>query len=75
MNIFYFMFFLNLPTFAVPPIISGYFTDGKVNSNSIEIEENVWKYLEGKEDFGECMTDFQRLNCKSIFDPEPKNNQ
>ena len=68
-------FFLNLLTFKVPPIISCYFTDGKLNSNFIEIEENVWKYLEGKGDFGECMRDFQRPDCKSIFDPEPKNNQ
>ena len=59
----------------VPPIVSCYFTDGKLNSNWIDVEENVWKYLEGKGDFGECMRDFQRPNCKSIFDPGPKNNK
>ena len=69
------MFFFNLPTFEVPPIISGYFSDGKVNSNSIEIEENVWKYLEGKGNFGECMEDNQTTKCTSIFNPDPNKNQ
>ena len=62
------------PYSKVPPIISGSFSDTILNSNTIDIEENVFKYLEGKGDFGECMMDFQRNNCKSIFDPGPKNN-
>ena len=52
-----------------PPIISGSFSDAILNSNSIDIEENVFKYLEGKGDFDECMMDFQLPNCTSIFDP------
>ena len=63
------------PYSKVPPIISGSFSDTILNSNTIDIEENVFKYLEGKGDFSECMMDFQRTNCKSIFDPGPKNNQ
>ena len=62
------------PYSKVPPIVSGSFSDAILNSNTIDIEENVFKYLEGKGDFGECMMDFQRTNCNSIFDPGPKNN-
>ena len=60
----------------VPPFISGSFSDGNgiLNTIFIDIEENVWKYLEGTEDLGECMADVQMPNCTSIFDPEPKKN-
>ena len=62
--------------FKVPPIISGSLDSvGIVNSYFINIEENEWKYLEGKGDFGECMRDNQKPKCMSIFDPEPKKNQ
>jgi hypothetical protein len=50
-------------------------SDGLVYSNFINIEENEWKYLEGKQDFGECMRDIQKPKCMSIFDPEPKENR
>ena len=59
----------------VPPFISGSFSAGILNSVFIDIEENVWKYLEGKGDLGECMTNVQRPNCTSIFDPGPKKNE
>ena len=63
------------PYSKVPPIISGSFFDAILNSNTIDIEENVFKYLEGKEDFGECMANTLTPKCTSIFDPEPKKNQ
>ena len=50
-------------------------SDGIVYSNFINIEENEWKYLEGKGNFRECMKDFQKPKCMSIFDPEPKENR
>ena len=50
-------------------------SDGIVNSNFLNIEENEWKYLEGKGNFRECMKDIQKPKCMSIFDPEPKKNQ
>ena len=68
--------FWNLLKFKVPPIISALFdADGIISSNFINVEENEWKYLEGKQDFGECMRDIQKPKCMSIFDPEPKKNQ
>ena len=68
--------FRNLLKFIVPPIISGSFESaGIIYSNFIHVEENEWKYLEGKRDFGQCMRDIQNPKCKSIFDPEPKKNQ
>ena len=59
----------------MPPIISGSLDSaGIVNQIFINIIENEWKYLDGKKDFGECMTDLQKPNCTTIFDPEPKKN-
>ena len=67
--------FWNLLKFKVPPIISGSMeSTGIINQNFINIEENEWKYLDGKRDFGECMADIQKPKCTSIFDPEPKKN-
>ena len=60
----------------VPPIIkSSLDSDGVVYSNFINIEENEWKYLEGKGNFRECMKDIQKPKCMSIFDPESKENR
>ena len=74
--IFYILCHNIFSIFKVPPIISGSLSDGRIlNSEFIDIEENVWKYLEGKEDFGECMANTLTPKCTSIFDPEPKKNQ
>ena len=65
---------LNLKSIVPSIIKSSLNSEGIVYSNFIDIEENEWKYLDGKRDFGECMADIQKPKCTSIFDPEPKKN-
>ena len=43
--------------------------------NYAYIEENDWKFLQGKGDFDECMDDYESQKCLSIFDPRPPKNR
>ena len=42
-----------------------------MESFSVNFDENIWKYREGKSDFDECMNDQPMTECISIFDPRP----
>ena len=60
------------PYSKFPLALSGKFQSKVLNLNYAYIEENDWKFLEGKNDFDECMGDYQSQNCVSIFDPRPQ---
>ena len=63
------------PYSKFPLALSGKFQSKVLNLNYAYIEENDWKFLEGKNDFDECMGDNQPQNCVSIFDPRPCKNR
>ena len=64
------------PYSKFPLALSGKFQTKVMDIHFAWIEENDWKFLEGKTDFDECMDDDnQSQNCVSIFDPRPRKNK
>ena len=63
------------PYSKFPLALSGKFQTKIMDIHFAWIEENDWKFLEGKTDFDECMDDNQSQHCVSIFDPRPRKNK
>ena len=56
-----------------PLLITGQFSTKFTESIVVDLNENLWKRLEGKTDFEECLT--PQYKCASIFDPRPNKTQ
>ena len=63
------------PYSKFPLALSGNFQSKVLDINYGYIEENYWKFLQGKGDFDECMDDYESQKCLSIFDPRPPKNR
>ena len=63
------------PYSKIPLVASGAFSTEVTNIINIGIEENLWNYRDGKDDFDDCMRDQPKDKCVSIFDPRPLENQ
>ena len=56
------------PYKKVPPIVTGNLASKLMSSVEIELEENVWNYRNGEDNFDLCMKGNENDQCKSIFD-------
>ena len=56
------------PYKKVPPIVTGNLASKLMSSVEIELEENVWNYRNGEDNFDLCMKGYENDHCKSIFD-------
>ena len=52
-----------------PSDIFGNLKENMIEIINVKLEENVWKYQNGKDGFRECLGMENKLNCSSIFDP------
>ena len=63
------------PYSKFPFTLIGQFQTGVTDINFAYIEENDWKFLEGKEDFDACLDEYKSTKCISIFDPRLTRNK
>ena len=56
-------------TSKIPPMITGDLNTGQTDLVLINLEENIWNYQSGIEDFSKCFNRNEKENCLSIFDP------
>ena len=66
---------LGWPYSKIPLVASGAFSTDVANIINIAIEENIWNYRDGKDDFDDCMSGQHKGKCVSIFVPRPLKNQ
>ena len=57
------------PYSKIPPTITSHLKENKVMYTVVKLEENVWNYHSGFNDFESCHEMKKKLNCTSIFDP------
>ena len=62
------------PYSKIPLTASGAFSTELVNTINVDLEENIWNYRDGKDNFDDCMNNLHMNNCASIFDPRPLKN-
>ena len=62
------------PYSKIPLTASGVFSTEVAKIITIDLEENVWNYRDGEDNFGDCMNGLQRSKCASIFDPRSLKN-
>ena len=63
------------PYSKIPLTASGAFLKDLISVNYVDLEENIWHYRDGKDDFDDCMNGLQINKCASIFDPRPLKNK
>ena len=56
------------PYKKVPQIVTGNLASKLLSSVEIELEESVWNYRNGEDNFDLCMKGNENDHCKSIFD-------
>ena len=56
-----------------PPIINAALIPGLSSFYLIELEENIWKYINGETNFDSCMGESEEESCLSIFDARSMN--
>ena len=56
------------PYKKVPPIVTGNLVSKLMSNVDIELEESVWNYRNGEDNFVLCMKGKENDHCKSIFD-------
>ena len=57
------------PYSKIPFSVSGAFSTETVNVISVDLEENIWNYRDGNDNFEHCMNSLPMNKCASIFDP------
>ena len=62
------------PYSKIPLTASGVFSTEVAKIITIDLEENVWNYRDGEDNFEDCMNCLQRSKCASIFDPRSLKN-
>ena len=62
------------PYSKIPLSVSGDFSTEIVNVINVDIEENIWNYRDGNDNFDDCMNSLPMKKCASIFDPRPLKN-
>lgn len=68
------LFYHDWPYSKIPLTASGVFSTKVAKIITIDLEENVWNYRDGEDNFGDCMNGLQRSKCASIFDPRSLKN-
>ena len=56
------------PYKTVPPIFTGELNSLLIAQIGLELEESVWNYRNGEDDFDLCMKGNETYQCESIFD-------
>ena len=56
------------PYKKVPQIVTGNLASELLSSVEIELEESIWNYRNGEDNFDLCMKGNENDHCKSIFD-------
>ena len=56
------------PYKKVPPIFTGELNSLLIAQIELELEESVWNYRNGEDDFDLCMKGNETKQCESIFD-------
>ena len=59
------------PYSKIPFSASGDFSNELTSVISVNLEENIWNYRDGKDNFDDCMNSLNISKCYSIFDPRP----
>ena len=54
--------------------VTGELLTGSIAVVKIELEESIWNYYNGEDDFEGCMLGNEKNNCKSIFDTSTLQN-
>ena len=54
--------------------VAGDLLTGSIAVVKIELEESIWNYYNGEDDFEGCMLGNEKNNCKSIFDTSTLQN-
>ena len=62
------------PYKKVPPIVTGNLASKLISNMDIELEESVWNYSNGEDNFDHCMKENEKDHCKSIFDTSTLQN-
>ena len=56
------------PYKKVPQIVTGNLVSKLISNVGIELEESIWNYRNGEDNFDLCMKGKENDHCKSIFD-------
>ena len=56
------------PYKKVPQIVTGNLASELLSSVEIELEESIWNYRNGEDNFDVCIEENEKNDCKSIFD-------
>ena len=62
------------PYSKIPLTAIGAFSTELVNTINVDLEENIWNYRDGQDNFDDCMNNLHMNKCASIFDPRPLKN-
>ena len=56
------------PYQKVPPIITVDLASKLISNMDVELEESIWNYRNGEDNFDICMKGNENDHCRSIFD-------
>ena len=59
------------PYSKIPFSASGDFSNELISVINVNLEENIWNYRDGKDNFDDCINGLNISKCSSIFDPRP----